>query len=236
MTIYLIKHSCLLLLLTIFSANSIANIPEITSKKTKSIVVSLVPDITILDWYKRYVALAYQKLGYKVIFKELPFGRAVNLGSKGQVGAMLIRISAIEEKMPEFIRVPVPLAHGKAILYCQKNLACDETQLDNSLNIIGVFSGINFTNNLMVGKQASTYEISTFEQAEKMFLKKRLPYLISLDKTDLGFYIEDHPENFNKVVLAKYQAFHYLHRSHSHLLPELTKALDAAIQEIGPVQ
>ena len=228
------KYYYSIFFLLLFSVGSIASETEVVpavSSNQKSIVVSLVPDTTVLDTYKRYIASAYQQIGYKVIFKELPFGRAINLGTKGQVDAMLIRISAIEDQMPEFIRVPVLLAKGKAVLYCHKNVVCHETELDNPNNIIGVFSGINFTNKVMAGKRASTYEISTFEQAEKMFLKQRLPYLISLDKTDLGFYMKENPENFNSVVLAHYQAYHYIHRSKADLMPELTQALEEVMQD-----
>ncbi|WP_448248169.1 hypothetical protein [Thalassotalea agariperforans] len=227
------KYYYSMFLFLLFSAGTIANDFESSTQtphSQKPIVVSLVPDTTVLDTYKRYIGSAYQQIGYKVIFKELPFGRAINLGTKGQVDAMLIRISAIEEQMPEFIRVPVLLAKGKAVLYCHKNVVCHETELDNPNNIIGVFSGINFTNKVMAGKRASTYEISTFEQAEKMFLKQRLPYLISLDKTDLGSYMKENPENFNSIVLAHYQAFHYIHRSKADLLPELTQALEDVMQ------
>ena len=166
------KYYYSMFLFLLFSAESIANESENAAQTIhtqKPIVVSLVPDTALLDSYKRYIASAYQKIGHKVIFKEVPFGRAISLGTKGQVDAMLIRISAIEEQMPEFIRVPVLLAKGKAVMYCHKNVVCHETELDNPNNIIGVFSGINFTNKVMAGKRASTYEISTFEQAEKCF-------------------------------------------------------------------
>lgn len=224
---------CYLFILFIFPISFFSSAED---EDIKSVNVSLIPGIAVLDWYKRYAVAAYQKLGYKVTFKELPLGRAISLGSKGEVDAMLIRLSLIETSMPEFLRVPVILGEGEIFLYCQTGITCNEEVLNDGEKIVGIFSGVNATKMIMEDKKASVYEISTFDRAHSMFTKKRLNYLISLDKSNLGYYIADNPNKYQQVIIKKYQAFHYLHQSKKSLLPELTKALDAAVQEVGPIE
>ena len=218
-----------------FFIHSFEEHSDISTSDSKILTISVVPDITALDWFKQYVLLAYKKIGYRVIFKDLPLERSNDLAKKDQLDAMLVRLSAIEKSIPDFVRVPVVFAKGNINLYCQKGLVCNEDVLNNNENIIGVFAGVNITKQIMENKTANVFEVSSIAAASKMFQKKRLQYLISIDKTDLGYYISDNPDNYEKAFLMEYEAFHYLHNKHTTLLPELTKALDVAVQEVGPM-
>ena len=132
-----------------FFIHSFEEHSDISTSDSKILTISVVPDITALDWFKQYVLLAYKKIGYRVIFKDLPLERSNDLAKKDQLDAMLVRLSAIEKSIPDFVRVPVVFAKGNINLYCQKGLVCNEDVLNNNENIIGVFAGVNITKQIM---------------------------------------------------------------------------------------
>lgn len=217
-----------------FSAKTMEseNIPP----KSYSIIVSTIASNQLVSWYKRYVVKAYNDIGYKVTIVEHSPKKSAEEGNKGNIDAVVIRVSEIEDNLIDFQRVPTIIAKGKLVLYCQKNVICNDEVLNNRHNLIGIVSGVNITSNYMKNKNASTYQVETDTNVAMMLNKKRFDYILSVDVDDLGNYSDLVTEDYNRIVIKELVGYHYVHKSISGLIPELTTSLANAIEEIGPPQ
>lgn len=201
----------------------------------KQMVLSIVNEGHIIQWYKRYMIKTYSDLGYRVIFKQFPPGRGALEANKGEIDGLTIRVSAIEDQFPDFIRVPVLLTQGDLVLYCQLDIPCDVSVLDEKSNIVGIVSGTNITNQYMRKRQASLYEVKDGITVADMFNKKRLNYILTIDTPEFGNYASIPIQHRNAVPLITVKAYHYINIRHKKLLPEILAALENAKRQIGPM-
>ena len=197
----------------------------------KQIKISSIKDLRVIDQYRKLVFKAYTDIGYEVEFKEMPAARAVFEINKGTVDALVIRFSVIEKSNPDLIRVPVVLATGELFLYCQIGLPCDQSVVDEPLNLIGAIIGHNFTTVYLEGHAASVYKTTTANQLAEMLSRNRLNYILASEVDGLGSLIELDKSKFNTFKLDRLEAYHYIHRRIENILPELTLSLKNIIDE-----
>ena len=197
----------------------------------KQINISSIKYLQVTDQYKKFVLAAYTGLGYRVSFIEMPIARSIIEINKGTVDAMVIKLSAIEQKNPDLIRVPVVLATGALFLYCQIELPCNQSVMDKPSNMIGALIGHNLTTIYLAKYSASVYQTTTANQLAKMLSKKRLNYILTLEIDDHGNYVGLVKSKYNTVKLERLEAYHYIHRRIEGILPELTLSLKNVIDE-----
>lgn len=216
--------------LLVHQAKAEQQIPE-----HETLLISVADEGHIVAWYKNYITKAYTELGYRIVYKPLPPGRGHVEAQKGYVDALAIRVSAIENSFPDFIRVPVLLAKGQLMLYCQTDLTCNKDILQDHKNVIGIVSGSNITSQFMKNKVASVYEVRDGLKLAEMFNKQRLNYILTIDSHEFGNYASIDVNKYTSVALAPIEAYHYLHKKHRHLLADVETALIKALNDIGPI-
>ncbi len=199
--------------------------PYADNSPLKQINISSIKDLHIIDRYRELVLKAYTDLGYSVDFIEMPAARGFAEINKGTVDALVIRLSVIESNNPDLIRVPVILASGDILLYCQIELPCDHSVLDEPANLIGAVIGQNFTTAYLKGRAASVYKTTTVSQLAEMLSKKRLNYILMFEVDGLGTIVELDKSKYNIIKLDRLAAFHYIHKRIESILPELTLSL-----------
>lgn len=178
--------TCLYISLILLTTGINSAFAENLANKTLSI--SIVADLPILQWYKKYILFAYHQLNYRVNFIELPSGRGIAEANKGNIDALAIRISDIEPSIPDFIRVPVVLAQGELVLYCQVALPCNKEVVDDPKVTIGIIAGVSNAMLFMQDKRASLYQITNALSLKGMFEDQRLDYILTLDTPEFGNY------------------------------------------------
>ncbi len=191
----------------------------------KKINISSIEGLRIKDEYRKLVLKAYTDLGYKVEFTEMPSAREVIEIDKGTVDALVIRFSVIEKSNPDLIRVPVALATGELFIYCQIELPCDQSVVDEPSHLIGALIGQNFSTAYLEGRKASVYKVTTTNQLAEMLSKKRLDYILAFEIDGFDTLIELDKSKYNVFKLDNLEAFHYIHRRIENILPELTLSL-----------
>lgn len=196
--------------------------------------ISVVNDSPVVLWYKHYIEHAYNHLDFRITFMQLPSGRAAIEAKKGNIDALTIRTSLVEHAIPEFIRVPVVLAKGKLMLFCQNDVICNTDIVNQKRITIGTIAGVNVTKVFMADKKANTYEVVSATKVAEMFLRKRLDYLLTIISEDFGHYVDLPKSRYQTAELTSLKGFHYLHKRHKTLLPDIEKALAIAIEDIGP--
>jgi len=197
----------------------------------KQIKISNVENILGVDQYRKLVLKAYTDIGYNLEFVEMPIAREIVEIKKGRIDAMIIKLSAIEQSNPDLIRVPVILATGGLFLYCQIDLPCDQSVMDEPLNLIGAITGHNLTTIYLAGRAASVYKTAAGNQLAEMLSKKRLDYILTLEIKGIGNISGLDKLKYNAVKLESVEAYHYIHRRIERILPELTLSLKNVIDE-----
>ena len=185
--------------------------------------------------FEKYLVYAYNQLGYKVAFEKILSARAREMVDAGQIDAMMIAEKEISQVYTNILRVPVLLARGRLMLYCNKQVSCLTSSLNNEKNIIGVVSGNSISANYMRQKRASTYGVKSHTQLGLMLEKERLKYVLIIKEDQIG-NIGNLDENlYKQIEVTRSEGYHFIHKKHQHLLPDLTLALKSAIEKYGPL-
>ena len=198
--------------------------------------IAILPHTASLSGLKDYIIRAYHLIGYRVTFHQYPPGDSIKMTNVGKLDAELIRRPIIELSAKNLIRIPVKLLSGQLVLYCSNNIKCDDDVLNDSSAIIGIVSGKNITSNYMKNKNASVYQIKENKNLALLFEKQRIQYILSLDIDGIGNINFIDKSQCQTFQLSLYDSYHYIHKKHENLVPELTLALSQAIEEIGPIE
>jgi len=185
--------------------------------------------------YEKYLHFSYNQLGYKIIFEKILMARAIEMVDTGRLDAMMIAGKDVEQNYTNILRVPVMLARGTLVLYCSKQANCQASELNNANNIIGVIRGASVSGNFMRNMRASTYSVKSEEHLGSMLRKGRLNYILIINEEQFGQVGDLDDTQFQKVEVYHSEGYHYIHKKHKHLLPELTQALQIAIEKFGPL-
>jgi hypothetical protein len=201
----------------------------------KIVRISIPLSDNISHRYEKYLLFAYNHLGYKVIFDQILIGRARELVNKGELDGMMIAEKKIEQTFYNLLRVPVVIAKGALVLYCNKRVVCEKSALNDANNVIGVTSGKSISANFMETVQASSYAIKSDENLGSMLVKGRLHYVLLIDEEQLGNLGNLDESQFNTTVVYRSAGFHYVNKKHKNLLPGLAQGLQLAIEKYGPL-
>lgn len=185
--------------------------------------------------YEKYLLYAYNQLGYKVIFEKILIARAREMVGSGRLDGMMIAEKEIEQVYHDLLRVPVVLAKGSLVLYCKKELRCDIAVLNDMHNIVGVISGHSISANFMKKMSASIYELKSAENLGIMLSKGRLDYVLIVNEAQLGNIGDLDESQYQQAEIYRTEAYHYIHKKHAKLIPQLTESLQAAIKKYGPL-
>jgi len=227
----LFQKTLLLLLLNLQPHNT-----DASQKALPKINIAVFPKNGSFSGLKDYVTRAYQLIGYRVAFHNYPPGDSIKMTNVGKLDAELIRTPIIELSAKNLRRIPVKLLPGQLVLYCLNNIKCDDDVLNDTSAIIGIISGKNITSNYMKNKNAPVYLIKETQNLAKLFEKKRIQYILSIDINGIGNINAIDKSQYQTIQLALYDSYHYVHKKHEELIPKLTLALQQAIQEIGPLE
>jgi len=199
-----------------------------TTNKYKSVNIPIESGVQILHKYKKYIALAYNSIGYKVNFHEVSPGRGLIEVNEGRLDAVILRVD-ISDVLTNLIKIPVPITTGSIMLYCQNDVVCHQSIFDDSTNFIGVIRGSTFSVLYMKNQQANTYQVVDNIKMAEMFHKGRLDYILTAEDDRYGrlFKLED--DSYQKLTLRKASAYHFVNKKLAHLVPELTVALQNAL-------
>lgn len=194
----------------------------------KTVNIPIESGVKILHLYKNYIVLAYKTIGYKVNFHEVSPGRGLIEVNDGRLDVVIARID-INDELSNLIKIPVPLTTGSIVLYCQKDVVCQQSIFDDSANFVGVLRGSTFSFLYMKNKQAGTYQIVDNMKMAEMFKKGRIDYIFTAEDDRYGEIIKLDDKPYQKITLQRVSAYHYINKKLAHIVPELTVAIEDAL-------
>jgi len=233
---FIFKVSMRLIFLVLFSFCVNGSAHAISDEELMpTLHVSTFKSAKISKRYKKLLTFAYNQLGYRIQFHEMVAGRALKMIKENQLDALMIQTSTFMkyEDLP-VLQIPIVLGKGKLILFCNKGLPCNKAVLQKPDNIIAAPQSTLGLKADFLKMKASSYEIGQKESAGKMFELGRVDYLIEITEDSMGNLGGIDEKKYGQVELATLEGFHYIHKKHEKLIPQLSAAIALYIEEYDP--
>ncbi|OUR79689.1 hypothetical protein A9Q83_04680 [Alphaproteobacteria bacterium 46_93_T64] len=178
---------------------------------------------------------AYRRIGFDISTQIFPAERALTMSNSGEVDGEVNRIFGLEKKYSNLVRVPVAINRIEGVAFTKKR----DLKITNWDSLqpfsLGLRIGAKFAETGTEGMNVTA--VATNEQVFTMLGKERVEIAVStrieglLTAQKLGlkdiFVL--------KPPLANLELFHYLHKKHAALIPQLTAALKD-MQKEGRIQ
>ncbi len=200
----------------------------------KSLVLSK-PDDPIADVSEKVLSEAYQRIGIQIQMITLPAERALLTSNSGDVDGEVNRIKGIEKIYLNLMMVPVVINMLEGVVFT-KDVSIHVTKW-NSLKPykIGIRRGTKFAERGTKGMDVD-FVTTNMQLLSKLdmgrcdvIVTSRLEGLDQIKQLHLtGIYILEPP-------LVRLKLYHYLHKKHITLLPDITNVLQK-MEEEGRIQ
>lgn len=210
--------------MALFVALAGAWMPSLALAET--VTLSMIQNEQTHDLVKPIILEAYRRIGYAVIFNELPAQRALEWANDGITDGDVARIAGTEKKYPNLIRISPPVIHFKASTFAVREPRKISNWSDLNGLSIGVVRGIRYSE---VGTQGMNRILAN--DMTHLFTLLRLGRIdVAVATLDAG-RIEIH-RNFKGAgihlvgePLCEAPLFHYIHGKNGHLLQKLETVL-----------
>jgi len=195
-------------------------------------------NITLMDYpgalerYGKPLAKAYQTLGLHVEFTKLGKGITLNQTNQGKFDGDLMRAQGIEKYYSNLLAVGQPLATANIVVLCQKNIDCTNELLNSKKIEVHSVQGAQLWNKAIEGTSVTVKYQESLLKLKALFLAKKINYMVfTLD--DSGFF---NAKALKAIVmkdpLLTVKTHHYIHKKHTAITNELSKAINAEFQKL----
>lgn len=175
---------------------------------------------------------AYEKLGIALDFQEATARRALLESENGNWDGEVLRIGSITEQAPNLRRVPVVLATLQIALFQRDDLAeILPTQLQGKR--LAVPAGYRIAEQLSKQYGFELMETSDLAAALKMVELGRADctlHSLQIGQQRIEMLKLQHVISYGHI-LAQIPLYHFLHRKHEDLIPQITPILEALIKQ-----
>lgn len=175
------------------------------------------------DYVEELLTLAYQDLGYKVKYINVPLKRALFEADDGKVDGELLRIEGLNKSFPNLISVPYKLFDFDIKLIVNQR-QCPGCQLAQ-LRSISYVRGVVAIERLLAESEKTNQSIglASMEILLDFFNMERAQGIIAA--------VHDIPKeslstiDFSEQTLSTLSVVHYLHKRHGELVMPLSRSL-----------
>lgn len=165
----------------------------------------------------------YQPLNIDISVLPVPSARSLRYVNDGNADAEIARVAGIEKQFEQLVPVPVPLL----TLYLNAVARNDDISIERMQHARGGRVAIRLGSKYVEQYTASwkVLQVDSIEQQLNLLMNKRVDYALvegikpELDLAKLG------AGPLYQMTLEIVPMYHYLHKKHQHLLPELTKRM-----------
>lgn len=166
---------------------------------------------------------AYNELGYEIKLTRMTSAEALAQSSSGQTDGELIRIDGISRSYPDLVQVPIPITFRQGAAYSNRYFFPVIDWYDLNPYVIGIVEGSLYaergTRGMKVIKAKSTEELFS------LLDQRKIDIAISSRITGRT-YMKSMPDlKEMEGIMETMFLYHYVHKKHAHLVPELSKVL-----------
>ncbi|UZP66723.1 transporter substrate-binding domain-containing protein [Desulfovibrio mangrovi] len=172
------------------------------------------------------VVEAYRRIGITVEIVPLPGERSLVMANRGEVDGELARIPLIGELYPNLIQVPVSIGSYDGVAFSKSSVPPVQDWDDLRKYRVGVEIGVKFAETGTRGM-----DVVSFDDRRKMF------EMLGVGKIDVAVHLRETGQAELRALgitdvyahekpLTLLVMYHYVHRKHAMLVPQLAKALE----------
>lgn len=170
-----------------------------------------------------YVRAAYLAMEYQVELIPYPGRRALQLANLGKVDAELCRVDGIQKQYSNLIKVPVRIGGFNVVAVTINDEIVIKSASDLSRYKLGGIRGMKATENYFTSDNIQ-YGDDT-RQLLRLLEQRMIDVAIITDSS------LPKQQNLKMFQLREHSLYHYIHRSHAHLLSELVEQLTKSLKD-----
>ncbi|WP_160314379.1 substrate-binding periplasmic protein [Candidatus Rhodobacter oscarellae] len=167
----------------------------------------------------RVLRAAYAELGYELDITTAPARRSIEMVNAGQFDGEVQRITAVGDSFENIQRVPVPILETRWKAYTLDPDLKATKWSDLMGRTVGAVAGTWYVRKL---PSDLDLHLTTPQNLAQMLVHGRVDVIIVSTLAAQDFEFEHYPLETPELSLELY---HYLHKRHQDLLPEITAVL-----------
>lgn len=175
---------------------------------------------------EQVLTMAYGELGLSVSFERFPLNRSLEVVNTGELDGETGRVKGLEEKYPNLRRVPVPIDSLDAVaLATRAGIVVDGWESLSGYRV-GYIVGGQLVEKMTRGWERITV-VRDMPQGLRLLIEGGLDVLIDERRhavREIAFFGLDSVVILEPAIV-EIPLYHYVHKSHAHLIPQLTEVL-----------
>ncbi len=215
---------------------SLCSFSVISKENEQILTLVTVENLAFTPQLYQKVSLAYEEVGYVLELIEMPSKRAfIEAKNNKLIDGDLVRIEGAESIHIDYIRIPVPMYYARIKAYISEpNFTVTDWDSLSNYSLVTV-RGILATNKPLEKRNLAFKAVSSPQQALNMVKRKRLNVAILVVNTiENSINIEKITHDFPySVEIDKKAFFHFIHKRHKAIVPELTKAFEEVFSDVN---
>ncbi|MBT3255878.1 MAG: transporter substrate-binding domain-containing protein [Deltaproteobacteria bacterium] len=194
------------------------------------------PDTPNIVLARTVISEAYNRLGMDVEVKYLPGNRALKRANSGKVDGILFHVPNLHISFPNLIQIKAPVFHSQLVGFINNNKSIKIKGWD-SLNPyrVGYVRGFLLAKERLMNAQ--TEPVDRAENMMMMLSRNRID--VAVDTHLTGLYtlkkLGLQEIKAESPALESFSSFHYLHKKHQSLTPQVEHVL-AEMEKEGATQ
>ncbi|MES2015823.1 MAG: transporter substrate-binding domain-containing protein [Pseudomonadota bacterium] len=170
---------------------------------------------------------AYRRIGRTLVVHKLPGERTLLMANDGAMDGELYRKLGMEREYPNLIILPVPLLTYEIVIFTRGTEFVVNGWDSLRPFTVGYVRGIKIVTENTVGMKREA--VATMEQAMQKLAMGRTDIVVGNRLTGLAALeaLKMDDVRILSPSLASFPVFHYVHKKHAALVPELLAALQA---------
>lgn len=183
------------------------------------------PDGPTAKLCMRVLTEAYGRIGITICDTALPAERSLVESNNGHYDGEVVRVKGIEARYPNLIPVSIPVTTAEGMAFTKKRtIAIDGWESLKPYSIV-LRRGLKFAEKGTLGMNVTL--VTTYAESFMLVSKER--YEVTVCDRLAGYYFTrkfGYPDlTAQEPPITTFQLFHYLHKKHAPLRPEITAAL-----------
>ena len=179
----------------------------------------------------RVLTKAYQRIGVKINFIELPAERSLLKSNEGSLDGEVNRIIGMEEMYPNLIMIPIPINSFVGVAFSKSHHFSVNGWESLQPYSIAIRIGSKFAEYGTRGMNVTTF--ATYDKVFELIAQERYDICISSVVTGL-FFIKKNGLKGIKILeppLTNFKLYHYLHKKNKNWVPAISSSLQQMQQE-----
>ena len=173
----------------------------------------------------------YKRIGYHVEFVPLPGRRSLSSSNLGITDGEVARIDAKGQGLTNLIALPTPLFHFEGRIYSLADTPVVKSWEELLQHPTAIRRGVIWEEQGVAANDSQVVRLTNLDQALRMLISGRVQYALANEPAAQALIERSYHDQAivaQPHALGSYSIYHWVHRRHAALVPQL----DAALQSL----